>query len=67
MEEIFLKYARSKTKVVRLKISDRIEIPEPCDKFLAQKLLDISVKYRGKVSLQFFWNKDMRCFCAKYD
>ena len=66
IDEIFTRYAKSKTQVVRLKVSDRIAIPEPNDTFLAQKLIDISSQFRGGVSIQFVWNKDTRCFYAKF-
>lgn len=66
IDEIFTRYAKSKTQVVRLKVSDRIAIPEPSDTFIAQKLVDISFHHRGSASIQFVWNKETRCFYAKY-
>lgn len=66
IDEIFTRYAKSKTQVVRLRVSDRIAIPEPSDTFLAQKLIDISSKHRVAASIQFVWDKGTRCFCAKY-
>lgn len=67
VDEIFTRYAKSKSKVVRLKVSDRIAIPEPSDTYLAQKLIDISSHFRNGISIQFVWNNDTRCFYAKYN
>lgn len=67
LEEIFAKYAKSKQKVVRAKIADGITIPEPEDQYLGQKLVDIAVSMRRFASIKFTWNKNSRCFFAKFE
>ena len=42
LEEIFVRYATSKQKVVRAKIADGIPIPAPEDQFLGQKLVNVA-------------------------
>jgi hypothetical protein len=67
LEDIFRRYAKSKYPVVRVRISDKIEIPEPNDRYIVQCLEDISDTVGRTDGFQYMWNKDTRCFYAKYE
>ncbi len=66
LDEIFMRYAKSKQKVVRAKIADGIAIPEPADRFLGQKLVDIASRIGRHAAIKFVWNSNSRCFYAKF-
>lgn len=67
LEEIFARYAKSKQKVVRAKISDGIAIPELEDQYLGQKLVNIASSVGRDAAIKFIWNKNSRCFYAKFE
>lgn len=66
LEEIFIRYVKSKQKIVRVKIADGIAIPEPEDSYLGKKLISIATSMRGDVNVRFMWNREMRCFYSKF-
>lgn len=66
LEEIFARYAKSKQKVVRAKIADGIPIPALEDQFLGQKLVNIASSVGRYAAIKFTWNKNSRCFYAKF-
>lgn len=67
LEEIFARYAKSKQKVVRAKIADGIAIPEPEEQYLGQKLVNVASSVGRYAAIKFIWNKNSRCFYAKFD
>ena len=67
LEEIFARYAKSKQKVVRAKIADGISIPEPEDQYLGQKLVNVASSVGRYAAIKFIWNKNSRCFYAKFE
>ena len=67
LEEIFARFARSKQTVVRVKIADGIAIPDPEDQYLGQQLVNIAASLGRYAKVSFIWNKNSRCFYAKFD
>ena len=67
LEEIFERYAKSKQKVVRAKIADGISIPTPEDQYLGQKLINVASSSGRYAAIKFIWNKNSRCFYAKFE
>ncbi len=67
LDEIFARYAKSKQNVVRAKIADGIAIPEPEDRHLGQRLVNVASSVGRHASIKFIWNKESRCFYAKFD
>jgi len=62
IDEIFERFARSRQGIVRLKVADGIAIPDSEEKYLGNRLLDV-VSATGKYrSINFTWNKALRCF-----
>lgn len=66
LENIFKRYVQSRTSVVRVRISDKILIPDPCDQYIAQCLINVSMMFGRTDGIEFMWNQDTRCFYAKY-
>lgn len=66
LEEIFLRYSKSKQTVVRVKISNGISIPKPEEKYLSQLLVNIAASVHRNSSISFFWNASTRCFYGKF-
>lgn len=66
LKDIFKRYAKSKTSVVRVRVSDKIAIPEPNDQYIAQCLVDVGAAVGRYDAIEFTWNKYTRCFYAKY-
>lgn len=66
LEEIFARYAKSKQKIVRAKIADGITIPELEEQYLGRKLIDVAVSVGQFAPIKFTWNKNSRCFFAKF-
>lgn len=67
LEEIFTSYAKSKQRVVRAKIAGGIAIPEPEAQYLGQKLVHVASSVGRQTAIQYIWNKNSRCFYAKFD
>ncbi len=67
LEEIFIRYAKSKQKVVRAKIADGIAIPEPEDNYLGQMLISVASSVGRYAGISFMWNRNARCFYAKFE
>lgn len=67
LEEIFARYAKSKQKVVRAKIADGIAIPEPEEHYLGKKLVTVASSVGRHAAIKFMWNKNSRCFYAKFE
>ena len=66
LEEIFLRFSKSKQQVVRAKIADGIAIPAPEDKYLSQNLLDMASSVGKYGAIDYIWNEKTRCFYAKF-
>lgn len=67
LEDIFVRYAKSKQKVIRARVADGIAIPEPADQFLCQKLANAASSAGRYSTFQAMWSKNSRCFYAKFD
>lgn len=66
LDDIFRKYVKSKTRVVRVRIADTEAIPEPADRYIAQRLLDVGAAMGRCMNIEYVWNKNTRCFYAKF-
>lgn len=67
LRDIFKRYSKSKQRTVRVKITEDLFIPKPEDRFLCDMLVDIAASVGRHKALKYSWNKNMRCFCAKFD
>lgn len=67
LDEIFARYAKSKQKVVRVKINSGIPIPEPEDQYLGHKLVNVASSVGRCATINYVWNKNSRCFYAKFE
>lgn len=66
VEEMFLRYAKSKQQSVRVRIREGIEIPEPKQQYLGQLLMDAASKAGRYSPFEYYWSDDTRCFFAKF-
>lgn len=66
LEEIFIKYAKSKQSIVRAKIAEGIAIPEPAEQYLGKKLLKVASSVGRHASITYSWDIRTRCFYAKF-
>lgn len=66
VEEIFLRYSKSKQQSVRVRIREGIAIPEPKQQYLGQLLMDAASKAGRYSPFEYYWNDDTRCFFAKF-
>ncbi len=64
-EDIFRRDIRRGVRVIRLKISRNIAVPEPADRRLAELLLHVAAA-RGKVEIRYRWNANTRCFFSRF-
>lgn len=67
LDEIFLRFSKSKMNVVRARISDGISIPEPEDQYLGKRLIDMAATVGRYEGITFVWNRNSRCFFAKFN
>lgn len=67
LEEIFTRFAKSKQKVVRAKIAEGIAIPVPEDEYLGRILLNAASAVGRRASIRYAWNRNSRCFYAKFE
>ena len=66
VSDIFLRYARSKQRSVRVRIREGIAVPEPCLQTLGQMLMD-AAGVAGRYSpFEYYWDDDTRCFFARF-
>ena len=66
VSDIFLRYAKSKQRSVRVRIKEGIAIPEPCQQNLGKLLMD-AASIAGRYSqFEYYWNDDTRCFYARF-
>ena len=66
LEEIFVRFAKSKLGVVRARVKDGIPIPEPETEQLGQilaKAAGIAGRYNP---FEYYWDKNTRCFFAQF-
>lgn len=66
LDDIFRRYAKTKTCTVRVKISGSIAIPEPAAEYIAKRLIAMTTSAGRSAQIQYIWSKDSRCFYAKY-
>ena len=66
IEDIFIRFSKSKQKQVRVKISSSVSIPEPAEEYLSTKLLDVSSSFGRVGSIRYMWNDRMKCFYAAF-
>ena len=67
VEEMFLRYAKSKQQFVRVRIREGIAIPgSDQQQYLGQLLMSVASKAGRNVPFEYYWNDDTRCFFAKF-
>lgn len=65
LDDIFLRYVKTKTDVIRVKLDSGVAVPEPADSNVAQRLLVASVSVGRSIRVEYRWNRALQCFYAK--
>ncbi|MCL2791520.1 MAG: hypothetical protein FWD87_00355 [Spirochaetaceae bacterium] len=65
LNQIINAYARKQPKVFRIKLSRNIPLPKNAEKYLAQKIMNETVKFVERIQISYGWNENARCFFAK--
>ena len=66
LDDIFTRACKSKMVVVRARVSSKISIPDPEDEYLATRLIDFATSAGRPPQIQYKWNRNTRCFFAKF-
>lgn len=63
LDDIFLRYVKTKASVVRVKLNGGVAVPEPGN--IAQRLLDAAASVGRSIRIEYQWNSALQCFYAK--
>lgn len=66
VEDIFRRDIRQGARVIRVKVSRNIAVPEPADRTLADRLLHTAAAGGRAAEIRFRWNENTRCFFARF-
>lgn len=67
LEDIFTRYTKTRSNVVRVKVEEGVALPTPEKEFLGKTLLRIATAVGRRTSIQYMWDENTRCFFAKFD
>ena len=65
LQEIFARLAKSRQGVVRAKLAEGIPVPEPQEQYLGDLLMAAAAGQRR--GARYAWNRNTRCFFAKFE
>lgn len=66
LEEIFLRYAKSKQRYVRTRLREGIAVPAPAMEYLGNLLLRAAEKAQRYDPFEYMWSEATRCFFAEF-
>lgn len=65
LDDIFLRYVKSKASVIRVKLAGGVAVPEPADYTVAQRLLAAAASVGRSIRMEYHWNRALQCFYGK--